>query len=167
MKQKKIPTNNQIRAKEVRAVSDKGEHFGVISIDEALKIAKERGLDLVQMTDNVDPPVCKITDFGKYSYAEKKKKGKSSKPQMKSLRLGFSISEHDMGIRMRSAEKFLNDGNSVRIVLPLRGREKALGDVAKEKVNKFLDMVKEKVDIKIEGQISREPRGLTVTIAKK
>ncbi len=154
-------------AKEVRLVSDKGEHFGVVQTQEALKIAKDRNLDLVQMTDNVEPPVCKITDFGKYSYAEKKKKGKSSKPQMKSVRLGFSISQHDMEIRVRSTEKFLNGGNSVRVVLPLRGREKALGDVAKEKMNKFLEMVKEKVEIKIEGQISREPRGLTVTISKK
>ncbi len=151
----------------MRAVSDNGEHFGVISTEEALKIAKERGLDLVQITDNVDPPVCKIIDFGKYAYAEKKKKGKSSKPQMKSVRLGFSISEHDMKIRMRSAEKFLKEGDSVRIILPLRGREKALGNVAKEKVAKFIEMVKENNDIKIEGDISREPRGLTVTISKK
>ncbi len=167
LKQKKIPTNNEIRSREVRVVSDDGEHVGVLQIEEAIKMAKEKGLDLVQMTGNVIPPVCKITDFGKYAYAENKKKGKSSKPQMKSVRLGFSISDHDMEIRVRSAEKFLKGGNSVRVVLPLRGREKALGEVGKEKMNKFIEMVKEKVDINVEGQISREPRGLTVTISKK
>ncbi len=166
MKKKKTPINNDIRAKEVRLVSDDKEHHGVVSIEDALKKAKEKGLDLVQVTDNVEPPVCKIIDYGKFSYKEKKK-GKSSKPQMKAIRLGFSISEHDMEVRVRSAEKFLKGGNSVRIVLPLRGREKALGEVGKEKISKFVEMVKEKEDIRVEGEISREPRGLTVTISKK
>ncbi len=166
MKKKKTPINNEIRAKEVRVVSDQGEHFGILSTEEALRMAEERGLDLVEVTGNVDPPVCKIIDYGKFSYKEKKK-GKSSKPQMKSVRLGFSISEHDMNTRVRSAIKFLKAGNSVRIVLPLRGREKALGDVAKEKINKFIELVGEEENIRTEGEISREPRGLTVTISKK
>lgn len=170
MKKKIIPANNQIRAKEVRLVSDTGEHFGVLPIAEALKKAKERELDLVQVTDNVFPPVCKIIDYGKYSYEEnkrKKKQVKTSKPQIKSIRLGFSISEHDMDIRTKSAEKFLEEGNSVRIVLPLRGRQKALQPVAKEKINQFLELLEKRVELKIEKEIGNEPKGLTVTVVKK
>ncbi len=170
MKNKKIPTNNEIRAKEVRVVAEEGEHFGVIPIEEALRIAKEKGLDLVQMTDNVTPPVCKIIDYGKYSYKEKKKKkkqDKEKKSQIKSIRLGFSISDHDMEIRVKSAEKFLNEGEAVRVILPLKGRQKALEDVGREKVKKFLEMIQGKREIKIEKDISKEPRGITVTFTKK
>ena len=170
MKKKRIPTNEQIRAKEVRLVSDDGEHFGVVKIEEALKKAQERSLDLVQMTDNVVPPVCKITDYGKYSYEEnkkKKKQEKTSKTQVKSIRLGFAISEHDMDIRAKAAEKFLNEGDSVRIVLPLKGRQKALQDVGREKMDTFLKILEERVEVKIEKSISKEPRGLTITVVKK
>lgn len=170
MKKKIIPVNNQIRAKEVRLVSDDGEHFGVIPTTEALKKAKERELDLVQVTDNVFPPVCKIIDYGKYSYEENKRKKqqiKSSKPQVKVVRLGFSISEHDMEIRMKAIEKFLEDGNFVRLVIPLRGRQKALQSVAKEKINQCLSFLSQKIEIKIEKEISNEPKGLTVTVVKK
>ncbi len=162
--------NDQIRASEVRLVSDDGEHFGVVSIQEALKKAKEKSLDLVQMTDNVTPPVCKITDYGKYVYEEnkkKKKQEKSSKSQVKSIRLGFAISGHDMEVRVRAAEKFLEEGDSVRIVLPLKGRQKALQEVAKEKIDHFLSMLEEKIEVKIEKAVSKEPRGLTVTVVKK
>jgi len=166
----KTPTNEQIRAKEVRLVSDDDGHFGVVPVAEALEKAKEKELDLVQITDNVVPPVCKITDYGKYIYAEnkkKKKQEKAGKTEVKSIRLGFSISEHDMQIRAKSAEKFLNEGNSVKIVLPLKGRQKALQDVAKEKMGLFLKMLEEKMEIKIEKEIGREPRGLTVSVIKK
>ncbi len=170
MKKKTTPINNKIRAREVRVVSTEGENFGVIEISEALKIAKERGLDLVQITDNVVPPVCKIIDYGKYLYEENKKKKKqksaTTKSQIKSIRLGFSISDHDMEIRAKSAEKFLNQGNAVRVVLPLRGRQKALEGVGREKLSNFIEMVKEKVELKTEKEIAKEPRGLTVTIVK-
>ncbi len=169
-KEKRIPVNENIRAKEIRLVSDNEEHFGVVPLEEGLKKARERNLDLVQITNNVNPPVCKIIDYGKYTYAEKKKKKKQEKannPQVKSIRLGFSISEHDMEIRGKSAEKFLKEGDSVRIVLPLKGRQKALQEVAREKMEGFLKMLEEKIEIKREKEISREPRGLTTTIIKK
>ncbi len=152
-------------------VMEDGEHVGVISKDKALEMAKEKGLDLVQMTDNnVDPPVCKIIDYGKYAYEEKKKqkkKEKGHKAQVKSIRLGFSISEHDMEIRAKSAEKFLEEGDSVRVVLPLKGRQKALEGVAREKMEQFLDMLQKRTDAKIQKSINKEPRGLTATIIKK
>ncbi len=170
MKYKKTPINNYIRAKEVRLVAEDGEHFGVVGIAEALKKAEERGLDLVQMTNNVDPPVCKITDFGKYSHEEnkkKKKQEKTSKVQIKSIRLGFAISEHDMEVRVKAAEKFLEKGDMVKVIIPLKGRQKALGTVAREKLAYFLDKINQKIETKIEKDISQEPRGLTATVTKK
>jgi len=170
LKKKKILANNEIRAKEVRLVTEGRDHFGIVPIEKALQIAKERGLDLVQITDNVTPPVCKVIDYGKYSYEEQKKKKKQSKDkktQVKSIRLGFSISEHDMEIRVKSAIKFLNEGDSVRVVLPLKGRQKALEGVGRERVQKFLEMLQEKEEIKIERDVKKEPRGITVTLTKK
>lgn len=166
---RKTPINEDIRAKEVRVVEDKGEHFGVIPLEEALKIAKKKELDLVQVTDNVDPPVCKIIDYGKYAYEENKKKKKQEKknnPQVKSIRLGFSISEHDMETRVNSAEKFLNEGDPVKVVLPLKGRQKALQEVGREKIDRFLEKLRERVELKIEKEVGKEPRGLTVTVSK-
>jgi len=170
LKNKKTPINNNIRAKEVRLVAGEGEHFGVVPIAKALQVAEERGLDLVQVTDNVTPPVCKVIDYGKYAYKENKKKKKQEKTanfQVKVIRLGFSISEHDMKTRIGSAEKFLEEGNHVKIVLPLKGRQKALQEVGREKINKFLLMLKEKVEVKTEKELGKEPRGLTITVSKK
>ncbi len=169
-RQPKIPINDKIRAKEVRLVSDDGEHFGVVDLQTALQKAEERELDLVQMTNNVEPPVCKITDYGKYSYEEskkKKKQEKTSKTQEKIIRLGFAISEHDMDVRVRSAEKFLNEGDLVKIIIPLKGRQKALQDVARKKMQHFLDKVSKEVETKVEKPIKKEPRGLTVSIIKQ
>ncbi len=168
-RQPRTPINENIRATKVRLVSEE-EHFGVVDIETALKKAQEKGLDLVQITTNVNPPVCKIVDFGRYSYEEnkkKKKQEKTSKTQEKAIRLGFAISEHDMDVRMRSAEKFLAAGDYVKIIIPLRGRQRALEDVAREKLQYFLNKVEEKVEVKVEKPINKEPRGLTVTIIKK
>jgi translation initiation factor IF-3 len=169
LKKKIIPANNKIRAREVRVVTVEGENFGVVPIAKALELAKERGLDLVQITDNVVPPVCKIIDYGKYLYKENKKKKKQkavTKSQVKSIRLGFAISDHDMEIRANSTEKFLNQGSTVRVILPLKGRQKALESVAREKLKFFIEMVEKKNEIKIEKEISKEPRGLTVVISQ-
>ncbi len=167
MKKQKFITNEAIRVREVRVVSAEG-NMGVLPIEKALQMAKEKNLDLVLVTSNANPPVCKIVDYGKFIYDEKKKKspGKTSKPQVKTIRLGFSISEHDMETKARSVIKFLEEGDTVRIVLPLRGRQKALQDVAKEKIKLFLNSLAEKISFKIEKEVGKEPRGLTVTITK-
>ncbi len=166
----RTPVNDKIRSREVRLVSDDGEHFGVVDISFALEKAKEKGVDLVQMTNNVEPPVCKIIDFGKYNYEEskkKKKKEKTDKVEEKVIRLGFAISEHDMDVRVKSAVKFLQGGDSVKSVMPLKGRQKALQKVGESKLNYFLDKIKEELEIKIDKDIKKEPRGLTVTVTKK
>ncbi len=126
-------------------------------------------MDLVQVTKRADPPVCKIIDYGKYLYSlqkkEKKKSKKSSK--VKGVQLGFKTAEHDLKIKAKQAKKFLEAGDRIRIEMRLRGREKAHRDLAKQKINKFLELVEEEIEIKKESKIKKAPRGLTLMIRKK
>ena len=134
---KKPLINQQIRAKEVRIVDESGKQLGIMPTKTALDMAKERNLDLIQVTEKVVPPVCKIGDYGKYLYSLKKKnkKPKAKSGELKSIRLSFNISQNDLQIRAKNAIKFLNNREKVRIDLILRGRQKGLGQVGKEKVN--------------------------------
>ena len=155
----------------MRVVTGDGEYIGVLNKEDALKEAKKRNLDLVEISPNANPPVCKIIDHGKYKYKQQKKEQKKSKkshqPELKTLKLSFSISTHDMEIRAKNAKKFLERGDRVRVVLPLRGRENALKGKAKEKMREFVEIVKNQdVDVTIEKDIKKEPRGLTMTLTK-
>lgn len=167
---KKTLINNQIRAAQVRLINETGKQLGVIALNEALQLARERNLDLIQVTEKVEPPVCKIANYGKYLYQEEKKNKSAKKHkggELKGIRLTFNISLHDMETRARQTEKFLNKGNRVRIELPLRGRQKALQDFAREKINKFLEILQNIIPIKIERELKREARGLTMIISKQ
>lgn len=166
---KRIFINNQIRAREVRLIDETGKQVGLVPLEEALRIARERNLDLIQVTEKVEPPVCRIENYGKYLYREEKKERAAQKHkggEIKGLRLTFNISQHDLETRAHQAEKFLKRGDIVRIELPLRGREKALQDFAKEKVNKFIEILQTIMPIKVEREIKREMRGLTMIISK-
>lgn len=138
-------------------------------MEKALQLARERGLDLIQVTEKVEPPVCKIMDYGKYLYLEEKKRKEQKKikaGQLKVIRLGFAISLHDLQTKADQAEKFLNQGQKIKLELILRGREKALANFAKEKINQFLEILKERVDFKIERELKREPKGFTLILVK-
>ena len=131
-------------------------------------MAKEKNLDLIQVTEKVDPPVCRIMDLGKYLYQQQKKEKGAKHHQggeVKGIRLTFGISDHDMEIRAKQAEKFLREGDNIKVEMVLRGREKALQNFAREKMAKFAEMVKNLLPIKIEGQVKREQRGLTIIIS--
>jgi translation initiation factor IF-3 len=166
---KKPLVNNQIRAREIRLIDEGGKQAGIIPLPEALRMAEERNLDLIQVTEKTEPPVCKIMDYGKYLYwlQKKEKAAKGSKVStLKGIRLGFNISLHDLETRARQAEKFLKKGDKVKIEMVLRGREKALGDFAKGKIRQFLEILEKLVPIKIERELKRESRGFTMVIAK-
>ncbi len=139
-----------------------------MNLPEALQITRERNLDLVQVTERVEPPVCKIIDYGKYLYREQKKQKEAKKQtgQLKQIRISFKISVHDLETKANLAEKFLKKGNRVLIAMPLRGREKSLRGFAREKMNKFLEILQNLTPIKIEREIKSEPRGLTIFIVK-
>jgi len=166
---KRIFINNQIRAREVRLIDESGKQAGILSIQEALQMARERNLDLIQVTEKVEPPVCKIGDYGKYLYQEEKKEKaarKHSGGEMKGIRLTYNISSHDLETRARQAEKFLRKGDKVMVELRLRGREKAFQNFARDKINKFLEILQNIIPIKVEREVKREARGLTIIITK-
>ncbi len=107
----------------------------------------------------MEPPVCKLGDYGKYLYQEEKKnKGlkKQKGGELKGIRLTFNISLHELETRVHQAEKFLNKGDKVRVELPLRGREKALQEFAKEKINKFIKILQNIIQIKIEKELKKK-----------
>jgi len=171
LKLNKSQYNNQIRAEEVRLVDEDGQQLGVFNLPEALAMAKEKGLDLIMVTDKVVPPICKIGDYGKYLYSLQKKERKniagSKHGETKNIRLSFNISDNDMLTKVIATEKFLNKGDKVNVELHLRGREKQLSNVGLEKIKKFIKLLEEKIPIKIEKEIKKEPKGLSVTILKK
>ncbi|MCK4474007.1 translation initiation factor IF-3 [Candidatus Parcubacteria bacterium] len=154
----------------MRLIDENGKQIGIVALEKALQTARERNLDLIQITEKVEPPVCKIAEAGKYQYLLQKKERKVNVKkigELKGIRLGFNISLHDMETRARQAEKFLNKGNKVRIEMRLRGREKRLSEFAKTKFNQFLEILEKSIPIKLERELKREARGLTMIITKK
>ncbi len=153
----------------MRVVDETGKQLGVFSLEEALRIAQERNLDLIQVTEKVEPPVCKIIDYGKHLYWLQKK-GRGSERhtggEVKGIRLTFGISQHDLETKAKMVEKFLKKGDKARIEMILRGREKGLSEFAKGKINQFLEILEKLVPIKIERELKREMRGLTMIITK-
>lgn len=160
--------NQRIRAREVRTVDESGQQLGVLSLEEALKIAREKNLDLIQVTERVEPPVCKIGDLGKYLYQQKKKEKSQKNPagEIKGIRLTFAISPHDLQTRAKKSKEFLEKGYKVMIEMRLYGRQKGSPDFAREKIQKFLEIVKQETEIKIERDLKRESRGMTMIITK-
>lgn len=162
--------NNRIRANEVRVIDEQGTQLGVLPIEQALRMAQEKNLDLIQITSNVEPPVCKIEDYGKFLYQADKKARESRKHTgggSKELRLTFNISPHDMDTRIKQAEKFLKKGDLLHITLRLRGRQKALETHAREKIQQFLEKLQATTPVRIERPITREPNALTLIVTKQ
>ena len=138
--------NRQIRAKEVRLIDEQGEQRGVVSILEALRLAQDAGLDLVEVAPNAIPPVCKILDFGKFKYEQEKKLRESRKNQtlvkLKEIRMQPKIEKHDLQFKSKHVMEFLEEGNKVKVTIRFRGRELAhteLGRVVLEKLLELLD----------------------------
>lgn len=151
-------------------VDEAGKQLGVMNIFDAIDLAKSKDLDLIQVTEKVEPPVCKIAEYGKYLYQQQKKEKKMAKPkggELKEIRLTFGISPHDMEIRALQAKKFLEEGDKVKINMALRGREKAMGQFATDKVKIFLEKLNLLIPIKTERELKRELRGFTMIVSKQ
>ncbi len=152
----------------MRVIDEQQKQLGVMNIFQAIDLAKSKGLDLIQVTEKVEPPVCRIGNYGKYLYSLQKKE-KKIKPRggdLKELRLTYNISPHDMEVRAKQAEKFLKEGDKIKISLVLRGRQKAFGYLAKDKVQFFLNVINGLIPIKTERELKKEPRGFTTIISK-
>ncbi|MDI6891072.1 MAG: translation initiation factor IF-3 [Thermodesulfovibrionales bacterium] len=115
--------NEQIRAKEVRLVDVDGKQLGIIPLGDALKIASDRGLDLVEVAANVKPPVCKILDFGKYRYQLSKRQTQRKAAEIKEVKIRPQITGHDLGLKVKNIRRFLDEGNKAKVTMFFRGRE--------------------------------------------
>ncbi|MDY6310789.1 MAG: translation initiation factor IF-3 [Cyanobacteriota bacterium] len=134
--------NEYIRAREVRLIDDKGENHGVIPTSKALKMAQEADLDLVLISPNQNPPVAKILDYGKYKYELAKKAKEAKKKQhvveIKEVKMRYKIDTHDYEVRLKAARKFISQGNKVKGVIMLRGREMQHSNLAFDLAQKFI-----------------------------
>jgi len=135
-------------------IGDEGEQLGIMAIEKAMDLAKEKDLDLAEVSPNSNPPVCKIMDYGKYQYHQKKVETKHRKMQkkteVKGVRMGFKTGEHDLKVKAKQAEKFLKSGNMVKISLIFKGREAMYKDLAKEKMMNFYEDLKEIANMEAE-----------------
>ena len=140
-----------------------------MSPPEALKLAEEHGLDLIEIAPTVQPPVCRIMDFGKFKYEQEKgerERGKKQKEsELKIIQIGFTTGRHDLELRAGQAKKFLEKGDKVKIAMRLRGREKAHGQVAMQKFNEFLKIIQ--IEYNLESPPRRFPQGISTVITKR
>lgn len=159
--------NKAIRASEIRLIDQNGNMVGVVSVDEGIAMAERAGLDLVEVSPNAAPPVCKILDYGKYKYEQQKKAHEAKKNQrvihIKEVKLRPNIDKHDFEIKMRQVVKFLDAGDKVKVTLRFRGREMAHQELGMQ----LLDRVKETLadKIRIEHQPSFEGRQVVMVVA--
>ncbi len=152
--------NRQIRISPVRVISDSGEQLGVLAIDEAMALAEERGLDLVEVAPTARPPVVKIMDYGKFKFEEAKAaraaKKKQHVIQIKEVKFRPGIDEHDFEFKTRHARDFLKEGNKVKVTMMFRGRQVTrmdLGRAVLDRVSEVLsDVGKVEFDAKVEGR---------------
>ena len=139
--------NEDIREKEVRLIGEDGEQLGIVASATALKMAYDRGLDLVLMSAQATPPVCRIMDYGKYRFDREKKEKEARKKQqvieLKEVQLSCRIDTHDFETKVKHALRFLGEGNKVKVVLRFRGREMSHQEIGKEILDRFREAVKE------------------------
>ncbi|HOQ76707.1 MAG TPA: translation initiation factor IF-3 [Thermoclostridium sp.] len=145
--QNQVQINSAIRDKEVRLIDVDGTMLGIMSAKEAQLLANERELDLVKISPNANPPVCKIMDYGKYLYERNKRDKEAKKKQtiieVKEVRLSPKIEDHDFNFKAKNAIRFLQDGDKVKISIRFRGREIAYSDLGRGVLDRFADTVKE------------------------
>jgi translation initiation factor IF-3 len=167
--EEKARINEQIRAPELRVIGAAGENVGVISRQEALRLAKEAGLDLIEVSARAVPPVAKITDYGKFQYEFKKKqrevRAKAHETETKSVQVKIGTGEHDMNLKAGRVTEWLGEGHRVKVDLFLWGRYKSMEQsFLKERLERFLKMIPG--GYKIADEIKQGPKGLTVIIEK-
>ena len=152
--------NEEIRDKEVRLISDSGEQLGIMTSQEALHKAEEQGLDLVKISPNAVPPVCKLMDYGKFRFEQTKREKEARKNQrvveIKEVRMSPSIDVNDFNVKLRNAQKFLKDGDRVKVTVRFRGREMAHTEIGEELLKKFAEQCGEIATVdknaKLEGR---------------
>ena len=172
--------NERIKIREVRLIDSDGEQHGVVPTDKALAMAKAQGLDLVEVADRERPPVCKIMDYGKYKYEQKRKKRENAKKQhkveLKQVRMRPKTGEHDYQVKLKHAKRFLEKGCKVQVNVFFRGRERAHTEIAKHHLERMAEELEElaKVEVppKMEGYrmimvLAPTPKALKISRDRK
>ena len=161
--------NDQIRAREVRLIDETGQNVGIVSKFDALARAEEAGLDLVEVSPDAEPPVCKILDYGKYKFQEQKKAAEARKNQkiveLKEIKMRPGIDDHDYDVKMRAIKRFFEDGDKVKITLRFRGRELSHQQLGMNLLRKVQDDVAEIA--KVEAFPRMEGRQMLMVLAPK
>jgi translation initiation factor IF-3 len=162
--------NNQIRASEVRVISNEGVNLGVLSIKEAQAQADSLGLDLIEISPNTNPPIVKIANFGKYQYEQNKKQKKakagSKTTETKSIQIKIGTGDNDLALKARKASGWLKEGHRIRVELFLSGRSKYMPDpFLKERMDRILHLITE--NYKIADAYKKGPKGPTITLEKE
>ena len=146
-----VRVNERIQSRMVRLISGDGTQLGILPVHEALRVAQDEGMDLVEVAPNSDPPVCRIMDYGKFKYEtskkvqEARKKGKAS--QLKEIKLRPHTEEHDLGFKLRNINKFLDNKNRVKVTVFFRGREMAHMDAGVDILKRVAEEVSEKARV--------------------
>ena len=161
--------NEDINDREVRLIGENGEQMGIVSSDEALRIAEERGLDLVKISPQAVPPVCKLMNYGKYRFEQSKREKEARKNQhvveIKEIRMSPGIDVGDFNTKLKNAQKFLADGNRVKVSVRFRGREMAHTEIGRDLLIKFAEQCAEVANM--EKAAKMEGRNMSIFLAPK
>jgi translation initiation factor IF-3 len=164
---REVRVNRRIRAREVRVIDPEGKQLGIMSSDDALNMAMEMDLDLVEVADKSDPPVCRIMDYGKFKYQQSKKSQESRKKQviihLKEIKLRPKTDEHDFQFKVRHMERFLKEGNKVKVSMIFRGREIMHPDIGEKILMRVIDFTKEWAAV--EQAPKREGRAMIMVLS--
>ncbi len=162
-----IRINENITAKQVRLIDAENENRGIVSLKEALALAEEEGLDLIEISPQANPPVCKILDFGKFRYEQQKRKNEAKKNQkvveIKELKLRPMIDTHDYEVKVKQAKKFLDQGNKVKFTMRFKGRELSANDMGKQVLSKLIEDLDDCA--KIDSEMKLEGRQMTMILS--
>jgi len=164
-----VRVNQNIRAPQVRVISPEGEQLGIMDVSEALRKAEEFGLDLVEVAPGVDPPVCKVMDYGRFRYEESKKEHERKKKQatvvIKEIKLRPKTEDHDLQYKVRNLKRFLEENCKVKVTIMFRGREITHPEMARQLVDRLLEMVNEFAEV--EQSAKFEGRNMIMILAPK
>lgn len=166
---KDVNVNWQIRASEVRVIGHDGKQIGILPLKEAMKLAEEQGLDLVEVAPQATPPVCRIMNYGKYKYQQSKKIQEAKKHQtviqVKEVKIRPRTEEHDLQFKLRHAKRFLSEGNKVKVSMLFRGREIAHPEMGRELLDRVIAELKDLVVIEQAPRL--EGRNMVMLLAPK
>lgn len=161
--------NEEIRAREVRLVGSDGEQLGIMSVKEALRIAADHNLDLVEVAPNAKPPVCRIMDYGKYRFEQSKREREARKKQkvinIKEVKFRLGIEEHDFQVKAKNAVRFLQAGDKVKVTIMFRGREIAHADLGRNICEKLANQLQDIASVEKPPNV--EGRNMTMILVPK